>query len=345
MRGLRALGLAHRAHPHGVVPPSRGASIAISEVAARPPGAQFTSLLSYAHDVDMYAAWARLEIFGTFAPPERRYAVGAAYLRGQGDGSGGRGARTRHPPARARRPRRRGSGATPRASRRPAPTRVRATSSSAIPRPRWSRPRCAASSRWRASSSASPRDRDGADDLARVSGGDALLHARARTRRRARHRRRRSTGRRPARDGARPPHRLLAGARRSPTRTPSSHEVRDSAPPACTSTRSSRSGSRRWCSRRASARRLGMPGMTVEQTIPFRDKERDEAGARRRRASARRTTTAPRTAAGVRDAVERIGYPIIVKPIAGAGSATPTASTDAARARGACSPTSPGWPR
>jgi hypothetical protein len=64
-----------------------GGDIAISEVAARPPGAQFTSLLSYAHDVDMYAAWARLEIFGEFSPPERQYAVGAAYLRGQGSGS------------------------------------------------------------------------------------------------------------------------------------------------------------------------------------------------------------------------------------------------------------------
>jgi phosphoribosylaminoimidazole carboxylase (NCAIR synthetase) len=60
--------------------------VAISEVAARPPGAQFTSLLSYAHDADMYRAWAALEIFGEFTAPERRYAVGAAYLRGQGTG-------------------------------------------------------------------------------------------------------------------------------------------------------------------------------------------------------------------------------------------------------------------
>jgi hypothetical protein len=44
-------------------------------------------LLSYAHDADMYAAWARLEILGDFSPPERRYAVGAAYLRGQCTGS------------------------------------------------------------------------------------------------------------------------------------------------------------------------------------------------------------------------------------------------------------------
>jgi ATP-grasp domain len=65
---------------------------------------------------------------------------------------------------------------------------------------------------------------------------------------------------------------------------------------------------------------LGIEGMTVEQTVPFRDKERmkqvlDAAGIR--------TPHHYRSdsAAGVRDAVERIGYPIIVKPIAGAGSA------------------------
>jgi len=67
-------------------------SIAISEVAARPPGAQFTSLISYAHDVDMYAAWAELTAFERFDPPPRRYAAGAAYLRGQ-QRSAGPGAR------------------------------------------------------------------------------------------------------------------------------------------------------------------------------------------------------------------------------------------------------------
>jgi biotin carboxylase len=61
-------------------------SIAISEAAVRPPGAQFSTLISYAHDFDLYNAWARLMIFGEFDPPARRYAVGAAYLRGQGDG-------------------------------------------------------------------------------------------------------------------------------------------------------------------------------------------------------------------------------------------------------------------
>ena len=61
-------------------------SIAVSEAAVRPPGAQFSTLISYAHDFDLYRAWARLMVFGEFDPPERRYAVGAAYLRGQGDG-------------------------------------------------------------------------------------------------------------------------------------------------------------------------------------------------------------------------------------------------------------------
>lgn len=61
-------------------------SIAISEVAARPPGAQFTTLISYAHDLDLYRAWAKAVVFDAFEPAPRRYAVGAAYLRGQGSG-------------------------------------------------------------------------------------------------------------------------------------------------------------------------------------------------------------------------------------------------------------------
>ncbi len=38
------------------------------------------------HDVDFYRVWAELVILGTFDPPERRYAAGTAYLRGQGRG-------------------------------------------------------------------------------------------------------------------------------------------------------------------------------------------------------------------------------------------------------------------
>ncbi len=63
-----------------------------------------------------------------------------------------------------------------------------------------------------------------------------------------------------------------------------------------------------------------LPGMTVEQTLPFRDKERmkqvlDGAGIR----TPRHSSTA--TVAGAWEAADRLGFPLIVKPIAGAGSA------------------------
>lgn len=63
-----------------------------------------------------------------------------------------------------------------------------------------------------------------------------------------------------------------------------------------------------------------LPGMTVQQTIPFRDKERmkqvlDAAGIR----TPRHSSTS--TVAGAWEAAETIGFPLIVKPIAGAGSA------------------------
>lgn len=61
-------------------------SVAVSEVAARPPGAQITTLISRAHDIDFLAAWARVMVHEEFEPPERRYAAGIAYLRGQGQG-------------------------------------------------------------------------------------------------------------------------------------------------------------------------------------------------------------------------------------------------------------------
>lgn len=64
----------------------RDGSVAVSEVGARPPGAQFTTLISYAHDVDFYAVWARLVVREEFDPPPRRYAAGIAFLRGQGTG-------------------------------------------------------------------------------------------------------------------------------------------------------------------------------------------------------------------------------------------------------------------
>ena len=61
-------------------------TVAVSEVGARPPGAQITSMLCYVHDFDLYRQWARLMIEGGFDPPERQWAAGTAYLRGQGAG-------------------------------------------------------------------------------------------------------------------------------------------------------------------------------------------------------------------------------------------------------------------
>lgn len=64
---------------------------------------------------------------------------------------------------------------------------------------------------------------------------------------------------------------------------------------------------------------IGLPGMTVQQTVPFRDKGEmkkvvEAAGLRTPRSV--RTSTRD----GCRAAAEQLGFPIIIKPIAGAGS-------------------------
>ena len=64
---------------------------------------------------------------------------------------------------------------------------------------------------------------------------------------------------------------------------------------------------------------LKAPGMTVEECLPFRDKDImkekvAKAGIRTPKHKA------AKTAQGVRAAVKKIGYPAIIKPIAGAGS-------------------------
>ena len=65
---------------------------------------------------------------------------------------------------------------------------------------------------------------------------------------------------------------------------------------------------------------FGLPGMTVEQTLPFRDKEHmkrvlDAAGIRTP------WHVSATSVAASWEAAEKIGFPLIVKPIAGAGSA------------------------
>lgn len=68
-------------------------SLAIGEIAARPPGAQIVKLTGYSHvdaqgrSVDMYRAWARAVVDGAFDGPwQRAYSTGVAFLRGLGEG-------------------------------------------------------------------------------------------------------------------------------------------------------------------------------------------------------------------------------------------------------------------
>ena len=65
---------------------------------------------------------------------------------------------------------------------------------------------------------------------------------------------------------------------------------------------------------------LGLPGLTVAQTVPFRDKElmKELLGAEGLRTPGHESAE---TVAGVWAAAERLGFPLIVKPIAGAGAA------------------------
>jgi D-alanine-D-alanine ligase-like ATP-grasp enzyme len=167
VRGLRALGLnTGLTHMEWFRRPS--GDIAISEVAARPPGAQFTSLLSYAHDGGTRSA--RHIFAGRAAAPCAPSTASTRCSRSSAIWSSRRPCRAPD-------------------SRRPARMKVRDTSSSAILKRRLSKQGCAESSKWRASNWKTSRDRDGADDLARLSGRDAVLRAWSCARRRAGHRR------------------------------------------------------------------------------------------------------------------------------------------------------------
>jgi formate-dependent phosphoribosylglycinamide formyltransferase (GAR transformylase) len=84
-RALQALGM-HTGLSHMEWFRRADGTIAISEIGARPPGAQIVSLMSFAHDVDLFKGWGRAVALGRFDPPKRKYAAGAAFLRGQGPG-------------------------------------------------------------------------------------------------------------------------------------------------------------------------------------------------------------------------------------------------------------------
>jgi biotin carboxylase len=62
-------------------------TLAIGEIAQRPPGANITRMTGLAHDVDCYRGWARAVVDNELdAPWHRKYAVGCAYIRGMGQG-------------------------------------------------------------------------------------------------------------------------------------------------------------------------------------------------------------------------------------------------------------------
>ena len=62
-------------------------SVAIGEIAARPPGARIMDLMSQAYGRDFYEVWARLMVDDVVEGPfERTHSVAVAFLRGQGTG-------------------------------------------------------------------------------------------------------------------------------------------------------------------------------------------------------------------------------------------------------------------
>jgi phosphoribosylaminoimidazole carboxylase (NCAIR synthetase) len=61
-------------------------TVVVSEIAARPPGAQIMNLMTWSTGVDFWKAWARLVVYEEWEKPVRHWAAGVAFLRGQGDG-------------------------------------------------------------------------------------------------------------------------------------------------------------------------------------------------------------------------------------------------------------------
>jgi hypothetical protein len=64
---------------------------------------------------------------------------------------------------------------------------------------------------------------------------------------------------------------------------------------------------------------LGLPGMTVRETEPYRDKELMKQVLEQARIRMPRHARA-HTSAQVREAAQHVGFPLVIKPIAGAGS-------------------------
>ena len=84
-RALQALGLVNGfSHMEWFI--TGDGSVRIGEVGARPAGVNIMMMNGFAHDVDVWEKWARLEVHREWEVPERRYACGCAFLRGSGPG-------------------------------------------------------------------------------------------------------------------------------------------------------------------------------------------------------------------------------------------------------------------
>ncbi|MEO7502738.1 MAG: ATP-grasp domain-containing protein [Gemmatimonadaceae bacterium] len=79
---------------------------------------------------------------------------------------------------------------------------------------------------------------------------------------------------------------------------------------------------------------LGTPGMAVEECLPYRDKDlmKEKVAAAGIRTPKHKSA---KSAQGVRAAIKKIGYPVIIKPIAGAGSMDTYRVNDAAELKAA----------
>ncbi|MFY9344348.1 MAG: ATP-grasp domain-containing protein [Planctomycetota bacterium] len=84
-KALQALGVRHGLSHMEWFLRADGTAV-VSEVGARPPGANIMPLLQAAHGADPWAAWARLMVHGEWVFPERRFAAGTVFLRAKGGG-------------------------------------------------------------------------------------------------------------------------------------------------------------------------------------------------------------------------------------------------------------------
>ena len=89
--------------------------------------------------------------------------------------------------------------------------------------------------------------------------------------------------------------------------------------------------------------RIGAPGLDVAGTIPFRDKESMKEVLRAAGIRVPRSVRAS-TIAEVQAGAEEVGYPLIIKPISGAGSMD-TYRIDEPAELGPCSPPSAPCPK